>query len=90
MAITFDPGKRVATLCERGLDFAQAEEVFAGVTYTIEDKRVDYGEARYQTVGFLRRRMVMVVWTQRGPDIHVISLRKCNDREQRAYRQQLG
>jgi uncharacterized DUF497 family protein len=32
MRITFDPAKRAKTLAERGLDFADAEFVFAGVT----------------------------------------------------------
>ena len=30
MAISFDPAKRDMTLAERGLDFADAEKVFAG------------------------------------------------------------
>jgi uncharacterized DUF497 family protein len=30
MAISYDPAKRDETLAERGLDFADAEEVFAG------------------------------------------------------------
>jgi uncharacterized protein len=30
MGITFDPAKRARTLAERGLDFADAAEVFAG------------------------------------------------------------
>jgi uncharacterized protein len=29
--ITFDPGKRASTLRQRGLDFVEAEQVFAGV-----------------------------------------------------------
>jgi uncharacterized protein len=45
MAITFDPSKRELTLRERGLDFADAEIVFAGVKVDIEDTRKDYGEA---------------------------------------------
>jgi uncharacterized DUF497 family protein len=88
--ITFDPAKREATLRERGLDFVDAESVFAGKTYTIEDTRVNYGEVRYQTVGFLDGRMVMIVWTPRREAVHVISMRKCNEREQKAHRQRLG
>ncbi len=75
---------------ERGLDFLDAARVFDGRTYTIEDGRKDYGELRYQTVGFLDGRMVMVVWTPRGEAVHVISMRKCNEREQKAHRQRLG
>jgi uncharacterized DUF497 family protein len=83
--ITFDPAKYQAALVERGLDFADASIVFAGPTITAQDTRRDYGEARYQTVGFLADRMVMVVWTPRDEARHVISMRKCNDREKAIY-----
>jgi uncharacterized DUF497 family protein len=46
MQITFDPAKRSRTLTERGLDFADAVEVFAGLTVEVEDTRHDYGERR--------------------------------------------
>jgi uncharacterized DUF497 family protein len=39
MRISFDSVKRAKTLTERGLDFADAARVFAGVTVEIEDKR---------------------------------------------------
>ena len=90
MRITFDPIKRGRTLAERGLDFAQAKEVFAGKTFTREDDRFDYGEDRWITVGLLDQRMVVVVWTQRGNARHVISMRKANEREQATYRNRLA
>ena len=90
MRITFDPIKRGRTLAERGLDFAQAKEVFAGKTFTREDDRFDYGEDRWITVGLLDQRMVVVVWTQRGKTRHVISMRKANEREQARYRNRLA
>ena len=90
LPITFDPAKRDRTLIERGLDFAEAGKVFAGETLTLPDRRREYGEPRFQTIGFLSGRMVMVVWTPRGNARHIISMRKCNEREQKAYRQQLG
>jgi uncharacterized DUF497 family protein len=89
--ITYDPAKRAATLLERGLDFEHAAEVFAERVVTVPDRRRDYGEERYLTYGRLRGRMVVVVWTPRGEDgRHIISMRKCNAREQARYRQQLG
>ena len=87
MKITFDPAKRQAALAQRGLDFVDAAIVFAGMTITVEDTRRDYGETRYQTVGFLAGRMVMIVWTPRGEARHVISMRKCNDREKTIYQE---
>ena len=85
MKITFDLAKRQAALDDRGLNFADAAVVFAGPTMTVEDSRRDYGETRYQTVGFLADRMVMVVWTPRGEARHVMSMRKCNAREKAIY-----
>jgi uncharacterized DUF497 family protein len=64
--------------------------VFAGRTISVQDTRRDYGEARFQTVGFLANRMVMVVWTPRGEARHVMSMRKCNDREKAIYQEQFG
>jgi uncharacterized DUF497 family protein len=90
VAITFDPTKRDATLSTRGIDFADAEIVFEGLVFEFVDERNDYGEARITTVGLLHGRMVVVVWTARGNDRHVISMRKANDREQRQYLHRLG
>lgn len=49
------------------------------------DDRYDYGEDRYQAVGFIDNRLFVVVFTIRGDDIRVISLRKANNREQKRY-----
>lgn len=88
--ITFDPAKRDATLRDRGLDFAHADAVFSGpAQLTVADRRIDYGEPRFQTVGYLVGRMVMIVWTPRGAARHVMSMRKCNEREQKRYRPRL-
>ena len=89
MLVTFDLAKRDATLAERGLDFADAVTVFAGVTLDWRDERVDYGEMRWITVGNLTGRMVVVAWTARGESRHVISMRKANDREQARFRDRL-
>jgi uncharacterized protein len=81
MRITFDPVKRTKTLTERGLDFADAALIFAGVTIEIEDIRKDYGEKRVICYGLLAGRVVVVGYTPRGADRHVFSMRKANDRE---------
>jgi hypothetical protein len=82
MKITFDLTKRIKTLAERGLDFADAVHVFAGVTIDIEDTRTNYGEIRVICYGRLEGRMVVVGYTPRGADRHVFSMRKANEREQ--------
>jgi uncharacterized DUF497 family protein len=90
MKITFDPAKRTRNLRERALDFADAAEVFEGPNDTSQDLRFDYPEDRFVTAGFLRGRMVIVVWTPIAEGRRIISMRKANDREKARYRQQLG
>jgi uncharacterized protein len=87
MAITYDPAKRAWTIRERGLDFEDAASFFAGWTIDIPDLRRDYGEPRINTVGYLKRRMVVVCWTPRGEDRRIISMRKANDREKARYQE---
>ena len=62
---SWDEAKRRATLAERGLDFADAEQVIEVKQITRRDDRRDYGEPRFITVGFLAKRFVVVTWTPR-------------------------
>ncbi len=89
MEIGYDPEKRAKTLAERGLDFEDAVHVFAGTTIDLLDDRKDYGETRWVTYGLLKGRIVALVWTPRGKKRHIISMRKANDREQKAYQDEL-
>ncbi len=83
MKISYDPEKRARTLIERGLDFDDAVELFAGRHYGDPDDRRDYGEPREISVGVVRGEVVVVVWTERGGGRRVISMRKA-DRDERA------
>ena len=73
-----------------GLGFRGSRLGVRRATLTLEDDRLDYGEARFQTYGLLGRRLVMVVWTPRGADRHVISMRKCNAREKARFEARLA
>lgn len=90
MDISFDPGKRAATLRDRGLDFADAGLVFEGLTATAQDVRRDYGEKRFISAGYLRGRMVVVGWTPRGGRRHIFSMRYCHGNEEATWRRRMG
>ncbi len=90
MTITFDPSKRDLTLKHRGLDFARAGEVFAGLTATIVDDRFDYGETRFITAGHLDGRLVVTVWTERGEARHIISMRYCHGKEEKIWQSRMA
>lgn len=85
MEITYDPRKRAKTLQERSLDFADAAEVFSGLTITATDDRRDYGEVRFITAGYLHGRFVVLVWTPRGSARHIISMRHGHEQEERRW-----
>jgi uncharacterized DUF497 family protein len=54
----------------------------------IEDSRRDYGERRFQALGLIEARLHMLVFTPRGSQVHVVSLRKANKREVKRYEAQ--
>lgn len=90
MEISFDPAKREATLLERGLDFADAAPLFDDPSFTVADDRFDYPEPRFLTFGILRGRQAMVAWTPTESGIRIISMRKCNEREQADFAARMG
>jgi hypothetical protein len=89
MVITWTEAKRRKTLQERGLDFASAAEVFAGLHVTRATHGGLAGEARNVTAGFLDRRMVVMVWTPRGDARHIISMRHAHAKEQRLWQEEM-
>lgn len=93
MKIVFDAAKRASTFTQRGLDFVDAAQVFAGEKFTFEDDREDYGERRFITLGHLNGRMVVIGWTPRLRDgalvFHVFSMRKANEREIKRFQERL-
>ena len=90
MEITFDPAKRDLTLKNRGLDFADAAKVFAGAVLEYEDDRFDYGEVRVVSVGALYGKVVVLVWTDRGEERHIISMREATKGESDEYYRAVG
>ena len=87
--IIYDEAKRQTTLQERGLDFAEAGIVLAGRHFTRPDDRKDYGEPRFITAGWLRRRFVVLVWTPRPEGTRIISMRYGHADEEQRYNHHL-
>lgn len=82
MRFTWRDRKRKSNLKAHGLDFADAERVFEGPTFTFEDDRFDYQEQRFVTLGFLAGVVVSLVHTESEDEIHIISFRKATINEE--------
>ncbi|MBC8263683.1 MAG: BrnT family toxin [Anaerolineales bacterium] len=85
---TWDEAKRRSNLVKRRLDFADAPVVFAGITFTFEDDRFDYGEERFITLGMLKGVVVVIAHTERNEAVRIISMRKATKHEQKLYFQE--
>lgn len=85
MKVVWDEAKRRTNLRKHGLDFADSEDVFAGLTCTIEDGRFVYGEQRFVTLGMLRDTVVVEAHTETPRELRIISMRKATRNEQTLY-----
>jgi uncharacterized DUF497 family protein len=90
MEFEWDEVKRRANYNKHALDFRDAERVFQGITLSAEDNRQDYGETRFISLGRLDDLVVVVVFTERGEKIRLISMRKANQKERKAYEEKIS
>ena len=81
MNFTWKAGKRASNLKKHGFDFANAEQVFNGPTFTVEDARNYAGEQRFNSTGFLGTAIVTICHTETDHEIHLISMRKAERHE---------
>jgi uncharacterized DUF497 family protein len=89
MAIKFEWDKRKGRLNKRkhGVDFNEASTVFCdALSITIPDPEHSFGEERWVMMGFsIRARLLVVVHTDKGDIIRIISARPANRLERREY-----
>ena len=57
---------------------------FSSALFTKDERRA-YAETRYVALGLLHGRLHVLCFTETGDGIRVISFRKANDREVKAY-----
>ena len=61
------------------------EQLFSGITYTMEDKRFRYREQRFVTLGLLGDTVVVVAHTEDADELRVVSMKKATRNEQAIY-----
>ncbi len=79
----WDENKRQANLVKHGVDFAQVE-AFDWETAVV-DMDEDHAEPRWIAMGLIGPVLHFVVYTERGDNIRIISLRQATRREARDY-----
>ena len=85
MRIEFDGPKNEANIAKHGVDLASAAAFEFDTAIFSVDTRKDYGETRNVAIGYITRRLHVLVFNKRGQTVRVISLRRANQREERTY-----
>jgi len=92
MKFEWDESKNQINIDNHGLDLGDGEELFNGrLPFLVAaDTAEDYGEDRWIGIGTINGRVVVAIFTERGPDvIRLISLRKATQEEKRRYEEAL-
>lgn len=86
MRYSYDPEKRTSNLKKHGYDFEDAPQVIeSDRTVTFEDRRFDYHEQRFITLGLLRGEVVVIATAETDENIRVISMRKAERNEHEIF-----
>jgi uncharacterized DUF497 family protein len=72
----WDERKNQANIRKHGFDFADAWEIFQAPMLMALDTREDYDEDRWVGIGFLKERIIVIVFAEQTDAIRIISLRK--------------
>ncbi len=85
MDLSFDRAKDDLNRAKHGVSLAEAEVFEWETALVFPDERFDYGEERSAAIGYIGQRLYVVIFTDRGDERRIISLRKANAREIRRY-----
>ncbi len=92
MNFEWNEQKNKKNIRRRGLDFADASEVFKHPMLVQLDIRYDYGEDRWVGIGVIHGRVVVIVFTESddGETIRIISMRKAIKHERKQYKENIS
>jgi uncharacterized DUF497 family protein len=82
----WDDDKAEENFRKHGVDFETAAEAFRDV-YGVEelDASMDYGESRFKLIGHAAGSLILVIYTERGDAIRIISARQATRRDHDRY-----
>lgn len=86
----WDEAKRRKNLAKHGVDCDLIYGFDWNTAVIRQDIRKDYQEARFQAIAPIGDRIFFMVFTVRGNQIRIISLRKANSKEIQRYAIEIG
>ena len=89
MGFEWDQAKNQSNIRKHGIDFRDAVGLFENPILVRPDERKKYGEKRWIGLGKLENLIAVVVYTKRGRNFRIISVRKANKTERQVYRERI-
>lgn len=90
MEFEWDEAKNQANIRKHGVSFETAKRVFDRPLLTSRDRRKDYGEDRYVSIGQVGdEALIVIAHTRREGRIRLISARPASRREKQRYRDEI-
>lgn len=90
MEFEWDEDKRQRGIAKHQVDLLYAAGVFEGPVLIAPDVRGGYGEDRFTAIGTVKGEVFVVVFTQRGDKVRLISARRGGRRDRRKYQTRLA
>jgi uncharacterized DUF497 family protein len=87
MEFEWDENKKQANFLKHEIDFEEATAIFDGRVVKFVSTKFDYGEIRIKAIGDLNGKVIAVIYTVRNGNYRIISARRADRNERRAYSQ---
>jgi uncharacterized DUF497 family protein len=88
MEYQWDDDKNTINIAQHGIDFSLMEDFDWVSALVAPDSAHSQNELRFTAIGFIKNRLYVCIYTWRGANRRVISLRKANARERGGYEQE--
>jgi uncharacterized protein len=83
--VEFDARKNAENIRKHGISLQRAEDFDMDSARLDIDDSQDYGEVRYNAIGWLGAALHTFTFTIRGEAVRAISLREANKQERKSY-----
>jgi uncharacterized DUF497 family protein len=88
MEYQWDDNKNTINIAQHGIDFSLMEDFDWDSALVASDNAHSQDESRFTAIGLIKNRLHVCIYTWRGANRRIISLRKANTRERKFYEQE--
>jgi len=85
MQIEYDQNKSKINKQKHNIDFEEAKELFENDEALVIPAKTIENESRYALISKIKDKCFVAIFTYRGENIRIISVRRCRKNEERNY-----